>query len=184
MGQVNLKRRYGWYGRGQQGRAPAQEQVGLPQSDYTAGLDQITMWRATTVPHQMAVGLGEKLLAVQVSAQGVKSSVARRAERVIQVQDEEAQQIKAVEERWDRSPPYITALAPDRPIAVAYLEVDGVQVWTREKTDTAPSEPKEGRGGPGREYIVSGRQVKNAGLYEGAACAGESQRRGCLLDKS
>jgi hypothetical protein len=156
----------------------------LPESDYTAGLEEVTTLMATTVPHQMAVDVVEKLLGVEVGAQGVKSSVQRRARRVIQWQDEEAGEIKAFEEKWDRSPPYITALAPDRSVEVAYLEVDGVQVLTREKTDTAPSETQKGRGGPGRTYVVSGREVKNAVLYEGAACAQESQRRGCILEKS
>jgi hypothetical protein len=92
--------------------------------------------------------------------------------------------IHEFEEKWHKRPPYITAPAPDRPVEVAYLEVDGVPVLTRETTDTAPPEPQPGRGGSGREDVVRGREVKNAVLYDGAACAHESQRRGCLLEKS
>jgi hypothetical protein len=91
---------------------------------------------ARTVPHQMAVGLVEKLLGLEVSAQGVKSSVERRAEQVIKLQDEEAQEIKEFEEQWEKSPPSITEQAPDRAIEVAYLEVDGVPVMTRRQTQT------------------------------------------------
>jgi hypothetical protein len=183
VGRLNLERRYGWCERCQQGRAPAQEKVGLPESDYTAGLDEVTSLMATTVSHQMAVELVEKLLGLQVSAQAVKSSVARRAERVIQLQDEEAREIKEFEAKWERSPPYITAQGPDRPIDVAYLEVDGVYVLTREETPTASAQ-QSGRGGPGRQYMVTGREVKNAVLYQDVACARESERRGCLLEKN
>lgn len=184
VGQLQLTRRWGWCERCGLGRAPAQEQVGLPDSDYTAGLEEVTTVMATTVPHQMAVSLVEKLLGLQVSAQAVKSSVARRAQPVTQAQDEEAREIKAVEEKWDRSPPYIPQQAPDRPIEVASLEVDGVPVLTREETEPVTTDSQKGRGGPGRESVVSGREVKHAVLYEGAACARESERRGCILEKS
>jgi hypothetical protein len=60
VGQLNLKRRYRWCQRCEQGRAPAQEQVGVPEGDYTAGLEEVTTLMATTVRHQMAVGLVEK----------------------------------------------------------------------------------------------------------------------------
>jgi hypothetical protein len=182
VGELRLQRRYSWCARCEQGSAPAQQEVGLPESAYTAGLAEVTTLRATTVPYEMAGTLVEKLLGLSVSAQGVKSSVERRALAVIKLQDEEAREIQEFEEKWEKSPPYLTAQAPDKPIEVAYLEVDGVYVMTREETATAAT--PAGRGGPGRQYAVSGREVKNAVLYEGAACACESERRTCILEKS
>jgi len=183
VGELNLTRRYGWCERCGLGCAPAQEQVGLPASDYTAGLEEVTSLMATTVPHGMAVGLVEQLLGLEVSPQAVKSSVARRAEQVIELQDEEARDIQEFEEKWEKSPPYITAQAEDRRLEVAYLELDGVQVLVREEAAGGAAESQAGRGGPGRKYVVGGREVKNAVLYEDAACARESEHRGCLLEK-
>jgi hypothetical protein len=182
VGELRLHRRYSWCARCEQGGAPAQQEVGLPESAYTAGLEEVTTLMATTVPYELAVSLVEKLLGLQVSAQGVKHSVECRAAAVIKMQAEEAQEIQAFEEKWGKSPPYITAQAPDKDIPVAYLEVDGVYVLTREETATAAA--TAGRGGPGRKYAVGGREVKNAVLYEGAACAHESERRTCILEKS
>jgi len=39
------------------------------------------------------------------------------------------------------------------------------------------------RGGKDRRYDMEGREVKNAILYTDAACAAESDKRTCLLDK-
>lgn len=184
VGKLQLKRRYGWCEGCEQGRALAQEQVGLPQSDCTAGLEEVTTLMATTVPHGMAVNLVEKLLGLEVSEQSVKSSVERRACEVIRLQDEESSEIREFEEKWGKSPPYITEQAPGREIEVAYLEVDGVLVMTREEKAEAKERIKRGRGGPGRKYSVGGREVKNAVLYEGTACGRESERRGIILKKS
>lgn len=58
-----------------------------------------------------------------------------------------------------------------------------MQVPTRSETN--PDQVvSAGRGGPGRGYRVTGREVKNAVLYNGAACARESERRGCILEKT
>lgn len=183
VGKLRLKRRYWWCAECGQGSAPAQKEVGLPDSDYTAGLEEVTTLMATTVPHQMAVGLVEKLLGLEVSPQGVKSSVERRAEQVIKLASDEAEEIKSFEQKWQKSPPYITEQAPKTQIKVAYLELDGVIVPTREEA-AGSGEDRKGRGGPGRKYEVRGREVKNAIVYEDSACARESETRGCLLEKS
>lgn len=183
VGEWRLLRRYLWCADCERGYAPAQREVGLPEGHYTAGLEEVTTLMATTVPHQMAVGLVEKLLGLEVSSQGVKSSVERRAEQVIESESEEAEEIERFEEQWAKSPPYITEQAEEKTIEVAYLEVDGVIVPTREEVSSGDQHSK-GRGGPGRKYEVSGREVKNAVLYSAASGANQSQTRGCLLEKS
>jgi Uncharacterised protein family (UPF0236) len=183
VGPIKIKRRYSWCEACQMGRTLAQERVGLPDGDYTAGLDEVATLMAVTVPHGMAVKLLEQMMGIEVSEQGVKSAVTRRGEQVVELLTTEAEEIKRFENDWGKHPPYITAQAPDKTIEVAYLEVDGVLVMTRTPTETS-SEPKPGRGGPGRQYEVSGREVKNAVLYEATACAKESESRGCLLEKT
>jgi hypothetical protein len=54
---------------------------------------------------------------------------------------------------------------------VAYLELDGVIVMRREPRPGAANSGE--RGGKGRQYQISGREVKNAVLYEGAQCLPE-----------
>ena len=183
VGQITIKRRYSWCEACEQGRALAQERVGLPVGDYTAGLDEVATMMAATVPHGMAVELLEQMMGIEVSEQGVKSAIARRGEQVVELLTAEATEIKRFEDDWGKHPPYIAEQAPDKPIEVAYLEVDGVHVMTRTQAKTS-SKPQPGRGGPGRRYEVSGREVKNAVLYEATACAKESERRGCLLEKT
>jgi hypothetical protein len=156
--------------------------VGLPASALTAGLEELTTLLATTVPHTMAVQLVQQMLGVEVSAQAVKSSVERRAAQVIHLQDAAAQEVQDYQTKWGKSPPYVTAPAAARAVDVAYLELDGVLVLTREATARDPAEA--GRGGPGRRYAVTGREVKNAILYEDTACVQESAGRGALLEKT
>lgn len=183
VGQIRIKRRYSWCAACEQGRAPAQERVGLPAGDYTAGLEEMATMMAVTVPHGMAVELLEQMMGIEVSEQGVKSAIAGRGEQVVELLRAEAEEIKRFEDDWGKSPPYITEQAPEKTIEVAYLEVDGVHVMTRTPAKTF-SERQPGRGGPGRRYEVNGREVKNAVLYEATACAKESERRGCLLKKT
>ncbi|MBO0859045.1 MAG: ISKra4 family transposase [Chloracidobacterium sp.] len=184
VGKLRLKRRYGWCECCKGGCAPAQKQVGLPEGDSTAGLKEVTTLMATTVPHEMAKNVLQKLLGLEISEQLIKSNVERRAAEVIRLQDEEAREIKEYEEKWGKSPPYITEQAPKHEIEVAYLEMDGVLVMAREEKTETEGKIKGGRGGPGRKYSVGGREVKNAVLYEGAACGRESERRGIILRKS
>jgi len=61
------------------------------------------------------------------------SNVERRAAQVIRLQDKEACEIREYEEKWGKSPPYITEQAPRREIEVAYLEMDGAIVMAREE---------------------------------------------------
>lgn len=182
VGAIELKRRYSWCADCKKGRSPAQERVGLPKGDYTAGLEEIATLMATTVAHDMAVSLLEQMLGVELSSQGVKSATARRGEQVKKLLCEEAEEIKDFEEKWLISPPYITEQAGNKSIKVAYLEVDGVHVLTRREDGSIVS--SGGRGGPGRKYEVRGREVKNAVLYEAEAVAQESERRKVILEKS
>src|SRR5262249_24977567 len=163
-------------------QSPSQKQAGLPDSDFTACLEEVTTLMAATVPHQMAVNLIEKLLGPSISAQAAKSSVRRRAEQVTKLQNEEAQQIQLFQQQWEETARYMSAQADGKNVDVAYLELDGVHVLVRTQVDSS-REPTGGRGGPGRKYEVGGREVKNAILYEQADCARESERRGCLLEK-
>ena len=182
VGRLQVRRRYAWCARCAQGEAPAQRQVGLPESGMTAGLAEVTTLLATTVPHTLAVQLVAQLLGVEVSVQAVQHSVAQRAAQVIQLQEEEAQEVQAYQEKWGKSPPYLAPPDPAPAVDVAYLELDGVLVLTR--TEVPGAAPPRGRGGPGRQYAVTGREVKNAILYEATACVEESERRGAILAKT
>ena len=182
VGELSLRRRYGWCAPCAEGRAPAQAAVGLPASPLTAGLEELTTLLATTVPHTMAVQLVQQMLGLEVSAQAVKSSVERRAAQVIQLADAEAQEVQDYQAKWEKAPPYLTASTPARAVDVAYLELDGVLVLTRAAPAGESAPP--GRGGPGRHYTVTGREVKNAILYEDVACVQESARRGAMLAKT
>ena len=182
MGRLQLQRRYAWCARCEQGQAPAQRAVGLPDSDFTAGLAEVTTLLATSVPHAQAVQLVGQLLGVEVSVQAVQHSVAQRAAAVIRLQDEEAQEVQDYQEKWGQSPPYLAPATAPAADTVAYLELDGVVVLTR--TEEPGTGPQAGHGGPGRKYEVAGREVKNAILYEARACVAESERRGAILDKT
>jgi hypothetical protein len=56
VGPLELTRRYCWCEPCGQGRALAQQQVGLPSGEYTANLEEVCALMATTVPHGMAMG--------------------------------------------------------------------------------------------------------------------------------
>jgi hypothetical protein len=55
VGPLELTRRYCWCEPCGQGRALAQQQVGLPSGEYTANLEEVCALMATTVPHGMAM---------------------------------------------------------------------------------------------------------------------------------
>jgi hypothetical protein len=169
--------------------------LGLGESDFTPRLEEVVTMMATTVPHGMAVQLVDEMMGVKVSDKGVQQMVERRAQGVA-TQLEEAARICA---------PYdgkgLPVEAPSRPTAakntveeVAYLEMDGVVPMTREELKggelSAADRRKQrrakqarARGGRGRRYRLVGREVKNAVLYAGSACAKESASRGCIVDK-
>ena len=165
------------------GRAPAPEKIGLTPSDWTPGMEEVCTLMATTVPHDLAVGLLEQMLGIEISDKASKSMAQRRGEAVLEQSIEEARDINADEERWGVRPPMEGAAPAQSVIEVAYLEMDGVIVPTRQDVPIdAPTD--SGRGGKGRRYNRVGREVKNAVLYTANACAQESESRACLLEKT
>jgi hypothetical protein len=162
VGPLELTRRYCWCEPCGQGQAAAQQQVGLPPGEYTANWEEVCALMATTVPPGMAVGLVSKLLGMEISAKGSKQIVERRGQGVVTQQDADA---RALQPYQDNGLPQQVARPADavsQAPQVAYLEVDGVMVMKREPRPGAAA--AGGRGGPGRQYQVSGREVKNAVL--------------------
>jgi hypothetical protein len=183
VGDLALTRRYHWCDGCEQGRAVAQEKVGLTDSDYTPGLEEVCTLMATTVPHQMAAGLVQRLLGIELSAKAIKSMTERRGQQVVERADQEAQDLWQYQQRWGVRPPMGPVTEAKKGVEVAYLEMDGVVVPTRQEVEREPAVGR-GRGGKGRTYEVKGREVKNAIFYTGASCAQESDSRGCLLEKT
>jgi hypothetical protein len=183
VGPLVLTRRYQWCERCQQGRAVAQEKVGLSETDYTPGLEEVCTLMASTVPHQMAVGLVQQMLGIDLSAKAIKSMIQRRGQQVVQRTDQEAKAMRQDYETWGVRPALGASPGVETSIPVAYLEMDGVVVPTRREVETDEA-AAGGRGGKGRRYQVKGREVKNAIFYTGTSCAQESDSRGCLLEKS
>lgn len=183
VGDLSLTRRYHWCDPCEQGRAVAQEKVGLTDSDYTPGLEEVCTLMATTVPHQMAVGLVEPLLGIEISAKASKSMTERRGQSVTERLDQEAQEWRQYQQTWGVRPRVGPSPDGGKPVDVAYLEMDGVLVPTRQEVEREPV-ADGGRGGKGRTYQIKGREVKNAIFYTGASCAQESESRGCLLEKT
>jgi hypothetical protein len=182
VGDLALTRRGHWCDQCEQGRAVAQEKVGLTDSDYTPGLEDICTLMATTVPHQMAVGLVDQRLGLELSAKALKSMTERRGQQIVQQMDHQAQQTRQDYETWGRRPEREPTPVGGKDAEVAYLEMDGVLVLTQQETETQTA-ADGGRGGQGRHYQVKGREVKNAIFYNGAQCAQESDSRGGLLEK-
>jgi hypothetical protein len=185
LGTLKLKRRWSICPNAEhrQGRSLAQEALMLPEAEYTALLDEAITLVATTVPHGMAVQLLGKIMGIEVSNHAVQNAVERRAERVVELQDQDATEHRPFEDNGlERKVDRPTDAVEDAP-AVAYIEIDGVVPMTRE-LDEEKSKPVDGaRGGKGLRYNLVGREVKNAVLYTGDDCAQESDRRGCILEK-
>jgi hypothetical protein len=138
---------------------------------------------ATTVPHQMAAGLVQRLLGIELSAKAIKSMTERRGRQVVEQSDHEAQDLRQYQERWGVRPRVGPVAEAGKGVEVAYLEMDGVVVPTRQAVQAGLA-ASGSRGGKGRKYEVKGREVKNAVFYTGASCAQESDSRGCLLEKT
>jgi Uncharacterised protein family (UPF0236) len=140
---------------------------------------------ATTVPHGMAMGLVRELLGLDISAKGSKQIIERRGRAVVAQQDGEARALQPYQEKGLPRPVARPAEAVGQAPQVAYLELDGVMVMRREPRPgaSAAAACSEGRGGKGRQYQVSGREVKNAVWYEGTQCLPESDSRNCILQK-
>jgi hypothetical protein len=185
LGTLKLKRRWSLCPDAEhtQGRSLAQEALMLPEGDYTALLDEAITLVATTVPHGMAVQLVGKIMGVEVSNHAVQDAVERRAERVVELQDQDATDHRPFEDNGLEREVNRPTDAEDEAPEVAYVEIDGVLPMTRE-LDEEKSKPVDGaRGGKGLRYNLVGREVKNAVLYTGEDCALESEGRGCILEK-
>ncbi len=198
LGPLRLKRRYAFCDDCKQGVAPAQNSLGLTDSDFTPRLEEVTTMMATTVPFGMATALVRKLCGIEVSIKGVEEMVERRAEAVQRLEAEEAKSCAPFDGKGlpveRQQLPAGSAPVSDAP-EVAYLEIDGVIPITREelsrKEMTATERRRldrakkaKARGGKGRRYRIVGREVKNAVLYDGKDCATESPGRGCILKKT
>jgi len=193
-----LRRRYCHCARCQQGFAPADKVLGLPDSEYTAHLqDAVTMF-ATTVPHAMAIKLVERCCGVKVSVKASEQMVERRASALQALDAQRAEAMSPYESNGlpvAQQPRPEEAAASGEAPAVAYLELDGVIPITRQLVPQDELSAKDRQrqqqaaqdkapGGKGRRYRMVGREVKNAVLYEAKDCAKESAERGCILDKT
>ncbi|MBW2736880.1 MAG: ISKra4 family transposase [Deltaproteobacteria bacterium] len=195
VGELNLRRRYVLCGRCKQGWAPSQRALALPDSDFTARLEEVGTMLATTVPHGMARALASKVCGVEVSTKALEDMTQRRAS-ICQAEDEsEALACVPFDKKGlPRSGVACPADTVSKGPTVAYLEVDGVIPITREALSNSEltaddherlrkAKQEKARGGKGRRYRIVGREVKNAVLYDGKDCVQESPGRGCLLDK-
>jgi hypothetical protein len=172
--------------------------LGLPDSEYTAHMQDAVTMIAATVPHAMAVKLVQQCCGVKVSVKASEQMVERRASAL---QEMDAQLAEAMSPYEANGLPVAEQPRPDDAAArgaapaVAYLELDGVIPMTREPVprDELSAKDKQrieqaarekARGGKARRYRMVGREVKNAVLYEAKDCAKESVERGCILDKT
>lgn len=174
LGELDLQRRYFWCKDCQRGLSPAQEKVGLRESDFTPAFEEVTSLMATTLPHQLAVEVLHQLLGVEVSAKAAKSMTSRRGSEVVEQIEKEAQELDNYQRTWQTRPPVGPDPNSSGAIEVAYLEIDGVSVPVRKEVERKEIEERV-QGGKGRKYEVRGREVKNAVLYKGSSCALESE---------
>ena len=153
---------------------------------------------ATTVPYGLAAKVVASLCAIEVSVKGIEQMVERRAERVLELDDEQARGCNPFDEKGLPVVEQIRAqdaIDPSATPDVAYMELDGVVPVTREELgdDELTEQDKQrreqarqdrARGGKGRRYRIVGREVKNAVLYDGKDCVRESAQRGSILNKT
>ena len=195
LGGLNLRRRYVYCERCEQGASHSQRVLGLPDDSFTARLEEVSTMMATTVPHAMAVQILGSVCGVQISEKAVQTMVQRRATAVHAHQGTEASACAPYEEDGlpAEAPVFPADAVPTTP-EVAYLELDGVVPLTRDpvpeqELSTADRKAKRqakeqgARGGKGQRYTTVGREVKNAVIYDGVDCVSESPGRGCLLKK-
>lgn len=196
FGPLRLTRRYLHCAKCQAGRFPAQETLGLTESDWTPEMASVCTLMSTTVPYGMAASVLHSLLGVEVSVKALESAVERRATEVCERQRLEADRCAAFD---SKGLPVAQQQRPadEKPAkaAVGYVDLDGVVPMTREeiprhsltsaqKRKLTRAKRDKARGGRGRKYNLVGREVKNAVLYTSDDCARESPRRECILDKS
>jgi hypothetical protein len=198
LGPLELRRRYVHCKPCGAGFAPAQQTLGLTDSDFTPRLEEIDTLMTTTVPFGMAKTLVSKLCGVDISVKASQDMTERRAKKVLALQAEEAAAYAPFDDKGlavenPQRPP--DAVAEGCVPEVAYLEIDGVIPITREEllddelTDIERQRQKRAKknkvpGGKGKRYRIVGREVKNAVLYDGKDCADETVGRGCILDKT
>lgn len=198
LGPLSLRRRYAHCAVCEAGFSPAQQAIGLPDSEFTARLEEICTLMATTVPFGMATDLVAKVCGIEVSIKAVQDMTERRGEAVLEFDSEQAEVCRPFEKTGlpipmqERPPDAVKECAAPE---VAYLEMDGVIPITREELtgkELTPTERRRqqrakkarARGGRGKRYRIVGREVKNAVLYDGKDCVAESPGRGCILSKS
>ena len=198
FGPLRLRRRYRYCEHCDQGSTPAQKLLGLPAGDFTPRLAEACTMMTTTVSHGMAQELLSKLLGVEVSIKALEDMTERRGAALQIVQAAEAKRCAAYDETGLPVPLQerpTDAVAEAEAPRVAYLEADGMMALTRHELsgkELTPTDKRrqrrakrdKARGGKGRRYETAGREVKNAVLYTGIACAKESPRRGCILEKT
>jgi hypothetical protein len=197
-GPLDLRRRYGYCDACDVGVMPAQQAVGLTDSDFTPRFEEICTLMATTVPFGMATSLVGKVCGVNVSVKAVQEMTELRGEAVVARDAQKSKEYAPFDAKGLSVPTQqrpLDAIAEDEIPKVAYLELDGVIPITREErvgaelTDIerqrqARAKTDKARGGKGKRFRIVGREVKNAVLYDGKHCAAESVGRGCILEKT
>ena len=198
LGALNLKRRYSYCACCQQGFAASHKALGLPDSQYTAHLEDTATLLAASVPHAMAMKLLGRCCGIELSVKASEQMVERRATALQAIDEAEAQAMAPYDSKGlpvAEQPRPGDAVADHSAPRIAYLELDGVIPMTREQLTGKQLSAKDrrrqlrakehkARGGKGRRYRMIGREVKNAVLYDGKDCAKESSERGCILHKT
>jgi len=198
VGALTLTRRYSQCQVCHQRFAASHRALGLPDSDYTASLEDCATMLAASVPHSMAVRLLVRCCGVQLSVKACEQMIERRAATLQVLDAEQAGAMRPFDDRGlcvPRQPRPADCIDERNTPAVAYLEVDGVIPMTRERLSPEElsaadrnrqqqAQDQKARGGKGRRYRMIGREVKNAVLYDARDCAKESDQRGCILRKT
>lgn len=198
VGPLELERRFGRCVGCGAGFARADKLLGLPESDYTAQLEDTATQLAATVPHAMAMKLLARCCGAELSVKASEQMVERRAAALEALDEQQAKAMSPYEPSGlpvAQQPRPADAVVEAQAPKVAYLELDGVIPMTREQLGAKDMSAKDrrrlkratqhkARGGKGRRYRMIGREVKNAVLYDGRDCAKESPERGCILHKT
>lgn len=198
LGTLRLKRRYTYCEACDVGVAPAQESIGLSDSDFTPRLEEVCTMLATTVPYGMAVTIASQVSGIEVSIKAVEDMVDRRGAEVQKRDREHAEKLTPYDATGLPVPQQerpANAVAPSATPKIAYMEIDGVVPITREEITgelltevdrqlQAKAKLDKARGGKARRFNIVGREVKNAVLYDGKDCVAETPGRGCLLAKT
>lgn len=199
LGPVALRRRYAHCERCNQGVAPAQKALGLPDGRFTPRLEEVATMMATTVPHEMACSLVSRICGVELSKKAIEDMTERRGHCLLEQLEADGKQFAPFDDTGlpkdlVEAPPTDPEMGPIDEEDVAYIELDGVIAMTREQLSDSElskadrkrleaAKQTKARGGKGQRYEIVGREIKNAVLYRGADCTPESPERGCLLHK-